>query len=125
MVIPGIQSLSKETCTIVITSDHGAIRSLHPTKVIGDRETSTALRYKYGRNLKCEKKHAIFVKDPELYGLPSRGINTNYIIAKEDYYFVYPTRYNHYVNVYKDTMQHGGASMEEVILPVITMQPKV
>ena len=118
------QSLSKEKCTIVITSDHGAIRSLHPTRVIGDRETSTALRYKYGRNLKCENKHAIFVKDPELYGLPSRGINTNYIIAKEDYYFVYPTNYNHYVNVYKDTMQHGGASMEEIILPVITMTPK-
>ncbi|MFK7845152.1 MAG: response regulator [Rhodothermales bacterium] len=118
------QSLAEEDCTIVITSDHGAVRSLHPTKVIGDRETSTALRYKYGRNLKCDERHAIFVKNPLDYGLPSRGINTNYIIAKEDYYFVYPTNYNHYVNMYRDTMQHGGVTMEEVILPVITMQPK-
>lgn len=118
------QSLAEKDCTIVITSDHGAVRSLHPTKVIGDRETSTALRYKYGRNLKCDERHAIFVKSPLDYGLPSRGINTNYIIAKEDYYFVYPTNYNHYVNMYRDTMQHGGASMEEMILPVITMRPK-
>jgi hypothetical protein len=92
--------------------------------VIGDRETSTALRYKYGRNLKCDERHAIFVKSPLDYGLPSRGINTNYIIAKEDYYFVYPTNYNHYVNMYRDTMQHGGASMEEVILPVMTLRSR-
>ncbi len=118
------QSLAEMDCTIVITSDHGAVRSLHPTKVIGDRATSTALRYKYGRNLKCDERHAIFVKNPLDFGLPSRGINTNYIIAKEDYYFVYPTNYNHYVNMYRDTMQHGGVTMEEVILPVITMQPK-
>ena len=64
------------------------------------------------------------MKDPLDFGLPSRGINTNYIIAKEDYYFVYPTNYNHYVNMYRDTMQHGGVTMEEVILPVITLQPK-
>ena len=118
------QTLAEKNCTIIITSDHGAVRSLHPTKVIGDRETSTALRYKYGRNLRCDDRHAIFVKSPLEYGLPSRGINTNYIIAKEDYYFVYPTNYNHYVNMYRDTMQHGGVTMEEVILPVIKMVPR-
>ncbi len=118
------QSLAQKDCTIVITSDHGAVRSLHPTKVIGDRETSTALRYKFGRNLRCDERHAIFVKSPEEYGLPGRGINTNYIIAKEDYYFVYPTNYNHYVNMYRDTMQHGGVTMEEVLLPVVTMTSK-
>ena len=118
------QTLAEKRCTIVITSDHGAVRSLHPTKVIGDRETSTALRYKYGRNLRCDDRHAIFVKSPLEYGLPSRGINTNYIIAKEDYYFVYPTNYNHYVNMYRDTMQHGGVTMEEVILPIIKLVPR-
>lgn len=118
------QTLAKADCTVVVTTDHGAIRSLRSTKVIGDRETSTALRYKYGRNLKCDDEHAIFVKDPEAYGLPSHGMNTNYIIAKEDYYFVYPTNFHHYQNLYRDTMQHGGASMEEMILPVITMRPK-
>ena len=118
------QELARTDCTVVITTDHGAIRSLHATKVIGDRETSTALRYKYGRNLKCDPRHAIFVRDPLDYGLPQGSMNTNYIIAKEDYYFVYPTNYHRYLNKYRDTMQHGGASMEEMILPVLTLRPK-
>ena len=118
------QDLAGLDVTIVVTTDHGVIRSLHPTKVIGDRETSTALRYKYGRNLKCDERHAIFVKNPADYGLPTDSINTNYIIAKEDYYFVYPTNYHQYVNMYRDTMQHGGASMQEMILPVVTLRPK-
>ncbi len=115
---------AKMDATIIVTSDHGAIRSLRSTKVIGDRETSTALRYKYGRNLKCDDKHALFVKDPETYGLPRSGINTNYIIAKEDYYFVYPTNFHRYQNLYRDTMQHGGASFEEMILPIVTLRPR-
>ena len=118
------QELAQTDCTIVVTTDHGAVRSLHATKVIGDRNTSTALRYKYGRNLKCDERHAIFIRDPEAYGLPKTGYNSNYIIAKEDYYFVYPTNYNRYLNLYHDTMQHGGASMEEMILPVATLRPK-
>ncbi len=118
------RDLAEQDCTVIITTDHGAVRSLHATKVIGDRHTSTALRYKYGRNLKCDGRHAIFVRDPEAYGLPKNKQATNYIIAKEDYYFVYPTNYHKYLNMYNDTMQHGGASLEEMILPVITMQPK-
>jgi hypothetical protein len=110
--------------TIVVTTDHGAIRSLHATKVIGDRDTSTALRYKFGRNLKCDDRHAIYVKDPVSFGLPRTSLNSNYILAKEDYYFVYPTNYHHYLNLYRDTMQHGGASLEEMILPVVTLHPK-
>ncbi|MFT5143246.1 MAG: CheY-like chemotaxis protein [Thalassolituus oleivorans] len=118
------QSLAEADCTVVVTTDHGAVRSLHETKVIGDRDTSTGLRYKYGRNLKSDSRHAIFVRDPEAYGLPSRGRSTNFIIAKEDYYFVYPTNYHRFVNKYRDTMQHGGASLEEMILPVATLTPK-
>lgn len=118
-----LQSLSKIDCTVIITTDHGVVRALHPTKVIGDKETSTSLRYKVGRNLKCDTRHALHVTQPERYGLPGRQLNTHYIIAKEDYYFVYPTNYNYYVNLYRDTMQHGGVSMEEMILPVIRMRP--
>jgi DNA-binding response OmpR family regulator len=118
------QTLAQMNCTVIITSDHGAIRSLHDTKVIGDRTTSTSLRYKYGRNLKCDNRHAIFVKDPHTYGLPSHGMNTNYIIAKEDYYFLYPTNYHHFQHRYEDSMQHGGCSLHEMILPVLTMKPK-
>lgn len=110
---------------IVITTDHGSIRSLRGAKVLGDREASTNLRFKYGRNLKAEDKHAIFVKNANEYKLPKRGVTINYIIAKEDYYFVYPTDYHKFLTYYKDTFQHGGISMEEMILPIITMEPKV
>jgi DNA-binding response OmpR family regulator len=109
---------------IIITTDHGSIRSLRGAKVLGDKETSTSLRYKYGRNIKAEEKQAMFIKKPEEYKLPSRAVTTNYIIAKEDYYFVYPTDYHKYLNHYKDTFQHGGISMEELILPVITLETK-
>ena len=109
---------------IIVTTDHGSIRALRGAKVIGDRETSTSLRYKYGRNVKAEEKHAMAIKRPEEYKLPVRGAAANYIIAKEDYFFVYPTDYHKYLNHYRDTFQHGGISMEEVILPVITMERK-
>ena len=110
--------------TVIVTTDHGAIRSLHPTKVIGDRETSTSLRYKHGRNLKADTRNAIFAREPEPYGLPRTGINENYIFAKEDYYFVYPTNYNKYMHQYRDTFQHGGVSLEEMLLPVATLKPR-
>ncbi|HED37373.1 MAG TPA: PglZ domain-containing protein, partial [Ignavibacteria bacterium] len=109
---------------IVITTDHGSIRSLRGAKVLGDREASTNLRFKHGRNLKVDVKHAIYIKNPEEYKLPKRGVTINYIIAKEDYYFVYPTDYHKYLTYYKDTFQHGGISMEEMILPVITLEHK-
>jgi CheY-like chemotaxis protein len=118
------QTLAAADCTIVITTDHGVVRSLRETRVLGDRETSTALRYKYGRNLKCDERHAILVEEPEAFGLPNQGPRSNFIIAKEDYYFVYPTNYHRYVNLYRDTMQHGGASLEEMVLPVITLRPR-
>jgi CheY-like chemotaxis protein len=123
-LLRAFEELSRQDVTIVITTDHGVIRSLHATKVIGDRETSTSLRYKHGRNLKCDERNAIFVKEPETYGLPRTGLNENYIFAKEDYYFVYPTNYHRYLNHYKDTFQHGGASLEEMLLPVVTLRPR-
>ncbi len=109
---------------IIITTDHGSIRVLRGAKVLGDKEASTNLRFKFGRNLKIDDKYAIFVKDAGEYKLPRRGLAINYIIAKEDYYFVYPTDYHKYLTYYKDTFQHGGISLEEMILPIITMEPK-
>lgn len=120
-----LRTLSRlKNVSIVLTTDHGSIRSLRGTKVIGDRDASTSLRYKYGRNLKADERHAIFVKNPKDFRLPSRSVTVNYLIAKEDYYFVYPTDYHKYVNQYRDSFQHGGISMEEMILPVITLAPK-
>ncbi|MDW7678963.1 MAG: bifunctional response regulator/alkaline phosphatase family protein [bacterium] len=119
-----LSRLAKLGNTVIISSDHGSVRSLRGAKVIGDRDTSTNLRYKFGKSLKCDSKYAINVKDPGEFKLPVVGINTNYLIAKEDYYFVYPTDYHHYLNYYRDTFQHGGAAMEEMILPVIKLEPK-
>ncbi|MFA6541681.1 MAG: bifunctional response regulator/alkaline phosphatase family protein [Bacteroidota bacterium] len=114
----------KKDVKIIVTTDHGSVRCLRGSKVVGDREASTNLRYKFGRNLKSDEKQSIFLKNPKDFKLPQRGITTNYIVAKEDYYFVYPTDYHKYLNQYRDSFQHGGISMEEMILPVITMEPK-
>lgn len=116
--------LSKEDCTIIVTTDHGSVRALRDTKVIGDRDTSTGLRYKYGKHLKVNSDDAIFVKNPADYKLPRSVMAMNYVLATEDYFFVYPTNYNRFQNKYKDTFQHGGASMEEMILPVAVLNPK-
>ncbi len=118
------RKLAELGATIIVTSDHGSIRSMRGTKVIGDRETSTNLRYKFGRNLKVDPKHAVFIRNPKDYRLPQRNFNTNYIIAKEDFYFVYPTNYHKYLAYYRNSFQHGGISLEEMILPVVKLQPK-
>ncbi len=109
---------------VIVTTDHGSIRALRGAKVLGDREASANLRFKFGRNLKVDDKHAIYIKNPSDFKLPKRGVTINYIIAKEDYYFVYPTDYHKYLSHYKDSFQHGGVSMEEMILPVITMESR-
>ena len=119
-----MKALGNSDHLLFITTDHGSVRGMRGTKVLGDRETSTNLRYKYGRSLKADKKNAIYINNPEDYKLPKRGINTTYIIAKEDYYFIYPTNYYKYLNYYKDSFQHGGASLEEMILPIIRLDPK-
>lgn len=116
--------LAEQEVVIVVTSDHGAVRALRDTKVKGDRDTSTSLRYKYGRNLGANDDTTLIIEDPASYKLPTPGHSNNYLIAKEDYYFVYPTNYHHFQNRYRDTFLHGGASMEEMILPIATLRPK-
>jgi len=109
---------------IVLTTDHGSIRTQRGAKVLGDKEASVNLRFKFGRNLKVDDKHAVYIKNPADYKLPKRGVTISYIISKEDYYFVYPTDYHKYLSYYKDSFQHGGISLEEMILPVVTMESK-
>ncbi len=120
-----LKTLANQDVTIVITTDHGSVRSLKDTKVLGDRDTSSSLRYKYGRNLKVDKDAAIIAHKPADYMLPRSAHSTNYIFAKENYFFVYPTNYHRFQNKYNDTFQHGGASMQEMILPIITLKPKL
>ena len=119
-----LKTVSQWDCTVVLTSDHGSILSTKGTTVHGDRDTSTNLRYKYGQNLRCDEKHAMLIKDPEEYKLPRIGLHSNYIIAKEDYFFLYPTNYHHYKRQFQGSFQHGGISLEEMILPVAVMRPK-
>ncbi|MBX7043806.1 MAG: PglZ domain-containing protein [Ignavibacteria bacterium] len=118
------QLSTRKDVKIILTTDHGSIRCLHGVKVLGDKETSTNLRYKCGRNVKADARNAIYVRNPLDYKLPKRNGMVNYIIAKEDFYFVYPTEYHKYLNQYNDTFQHGGISIDEMILPVVTLESK-
>ncbi len=119
-----LKMLSESDYTVVLTTDHGSIRVTTPAKVKADREASTGIRYKYGRNLNSDSRQAFLISDPEDYRLPSRGVNTTYLLAKEEGYFVYPTDFNKYRNKFYDTFQHGGISLEEMVLPVVTLETK-
>ncbi len=106
---------------LMITTDHGTINVKRPTKVIGHKETSLNLRYKTGRSLSYDKKDVYAVDKPENIKLPSIGINSSFIFAKEDYFFVYPNNYNYYVDYFTNTLQHGGISMQEMIVPFVEL----
>jgi CheY-like chemotaxis protein len=116
--------MSKQDCRVILTTDHGAILSRHSALVYGNRETSTNLRFKFGANLACDPKYAVQIKDPNRFRLPADAMNKNYIIAKEDFYFVYPTNFHEYENKYRGSFQHGGISLEEMILPTATLTPR-
>jgi CheY-like chemotaxis protein len=118
------QLSEQKNIRIVLTTDHGSIRCMRGVKVLGDKETTTCLRYKFGRNVKSEQRHAMQLKDPTDFKLPHLGMTVNNIIAKEDYYFVYPTDYHFYLQRYRDSFQHGGISLEEMIVPIIELEPR-
>jgi CheY-like chemotaxis protein len=114
----------QEDAVLIITTDHGSIRVTRATQVVGDRDTTITVRYKEGKNLSSNEKHSYYLKNPREFGLPSRNIVDNYIFAKDDYYFVYPNSYHQYQKQYNGTFQHGGISMEEMILPCACCFPK-
>ncbi|WP_455170342.1 T9SS response regulator signal transducer PorX [Aegicerativicinus sediminis] len=109
---------------LLITTDHGTINVKAPTKVIGDRDTSLNLRYKTGRSLTYEDRDVMAVKDPKAVHLPSINMSSSFIFAKDDKFLAYPNNFNHYVSYYKNTYQHGGISLEEMIIPFVVMSPK-
>ena len=109
---------------LIITTDHGTINVKNPSKVIGDRDTSLNLRYKTGRSLSYENKDVLAAKDPKTIHLPSINMNSSFIFAKNDLFFAYPNNYNHYVSYYRNTYQHGGVSLEEMIIPFVVLSPK-
>jgi len=120
-----IKLLAENDILLMVTTDHGTIRVNNPVRVIGDRETNTNLRYKLGRNLNYKAREVFEIPHPAKAFLPIRNVSSTYIFALNTDFFVYPNDYNYYANYYKNTFQHGGISMEEVIIPVITMAPKI
>jgi CheY-like chemotaxis protein len=118
------QLIAENNIDVMITTDHGTIKVNEPSKVIGDRNTNANLRYKQGRNLNYKAKDVLAIKNPDEAFLPKSNISSSYIFAKESKFFVYPNNYNYYVNYYKDTFQHGGISMEEVLIPFISLKAK-
>ena len=116
--------LADNDYTVIITTDHGSIQVDTPTKVIGDKNTNTNLRYKLGKALNYNSKEVFEIKEPAKAFLPSPNVSTSYIFATGSRFFAYPNNYNYYVSYYKDTFQHGGISMEEMLVPLIKMRPK-
>ncbi|MBS1583401.1 MAG: PglZ domain-containing protein [Bacteroidetes bacterium] len=119
-----LKGIAEKGGRVVLTTDHGTVRVTQPSKVIGDRNTNTNLRYKHGRNLTYEARDVLAVKDPAKAFLPRANVSTTYIFTKKDFYFVYPNNYNHFVNFYRNTFQHGGISLEEMLVPVVHLKPR-
>ncbi len=119
-----IQKAQKMGLKLIITTDHGTINTIKPAKVIGDKNTSSNLRYKTGRSLSYNNKEVYAVQDPKSIQLPSIYMSSSFIFAKEDYFFAYPNKFNHFVKYYKNTYQHGGISLEEMIIPCISLEPR-
>lgn len=116
-----LKKVADKKINLVLATDHGSVRVKSPAKVIGDKQTTTNLRYKHGRNLNYEPKDVLAFREPKEAGLPVPTVNSSYIFAKEDLFLCYPNNYNYYVNYYRNTFQHGGVSLEEMIIPVIRM----
>ncbi len=123
-LLEALKKLSQKNIKLIITTDHGTIRVKSASKVIGDRNTNTNLRYKQGKNLNFNPKDVFQIKNPQDAMLPKLHMSSSFIFAKEDGYFIYPNNYNQFVNYFNETFQHGGISLEEIIIPYVTYSPR-
>lgn len=120
-----IRFISQKRGEMIITTDHGSVYVKDPVKILGDKNVNTNLRYKYGKSLKYNPKEVFEVKDPETIFLPRVNVSTSYVFTRSNDFFAYPNNYNYYVNYYRNTFQHGGISMQEMLVPVIYLKPKI
>jgi Response regulator containing CheY-like receiver, AAA-type ATPase, and DNA-binding domains len=118
------RAIAQRGYKVIFTTDHGTIQVNNAVKVVGDKNTNVNLRYKVGKNLSYNKKEVFEITQPSKVGLPSPNVSSAYIFATKDDFFAYPNNYNHYVSYYKNTFQHGGVSLEEMLIPIIVMEPK-
>ncbi len=123
-LLEAIKKIADLNGKLIITTDHGTIRVKKPFKIVGDRNTNTNLRYKQGKNLGYDGHDLFEAPKPENLFLPKLNVSTSYVFAQEDSFFAYPNNYNHYVKYYRDTFQHGGVSLEEMIIPIISLNSK-
>jgi hypothetical protein len=119
-----LKKIADKKVNLIVATDHGSVRVKTPCKVIGDKQTTTNLRYKHGRNLNYDAKDVLAFRDPRVAGLPVPSVNSAFIFAREDCYLCYPNNYNYYANYYRNTFQHGGISLEEMIVPLVRMSSK-
>jgi hypothetical protein len=119
-----VRELRNNNFALVLTPDHGTTKVNNPIKVVGERSTNTNLRYKLGRNLNYNSREVYEVKRPDQARLPTVNVSTGYIFAMNQDFFAYPNNFNHYANYYKNTFQHGGISLEEILIPCVRMVPR-
>lgn len=123
-LLDALKKIINKGYKLVITTDHGTIRVKRPIRIVGDKSTNTNLRYKHGKNLGFDEDDVLVVRKPERFFLPKKNVSTAYVFSMEDYFFAYPNNFNYYVNYYKDTFQHGGVSLEEMIVPFVILESK-
>ena len=119
-----LKAIAEHDIQLFIATDHGSVRVHSPSRVVGDRETTTNLRYKVGKNLQYDRKDVLAIRNPKQGKLPSPNVSSTFIFAKNDKFFLYPNNYNYYNKYYNDTFQHGGISLEECIIPIIKFRSR-
>ncbi len=120
-LLDALKRISSKDATLIITTDHGTMRVKRPFKIVGDKNTNTNLRYKQGKNLSYDSKDVFIARNPEKFKLPKTNVSSSYVFATKDQFFAYPNNFNYYVKYYRDTFQHGGVSLEEMIIPIISL----